>query len=155
MNEVFALFEQFVAVCSSIYFNTWYLRLQYWYFSCFKVFWFKQHQQHIGSQCHRTLKRDQISAPHEPKIHVKRKKCEPKISLRCTKCMSSCDKPVIGIRHEEHRVLLVQRPRCRPLLLAEMCPIGERLIPGFWGCQLWDILRWCEMPDHQHPSPIM
>ena len=69
--------------------------------------------------------------------------------------MSSCDKPVIGIRHEEHRVLLVQRSRCRPLLLAEMCPIWERLVPGFWGCQLWEILRWWEMSDHQHPSPIL
>ena len=83
---------QIVAVCSSIYFNTWYLILQYWYFSCFKVFWFKQHQQHIGSQCHRTLKRDQISAPHEPKIHVKRKRHEPKIGFRCAKCASSWEK---------------------------------------------------------------
>ena len=44
---------------------------------------------------------------------------------------SSCEKPVIGIRHQQHCVLLVQGSRCRPFHLAEMCSIGERLVPEY------------------------
>ena len=54
------------------------------------------------------------------------------IILRYTKFVSGCERPVIGIRHEQHCVLLVQRSRCWPLNITEMCPIGKRLVPVCW-----------------------